>query len=73
MTYQWCEAAGGMGLLMASSSNPGAEWHFAGLIRTESKNKYSIERWDGATDVQASLAAAQARLLTMVGAEVANA
>ena len=77
MTYQWYEAAGGMGLLLASSSNPGAEWHFAGLIRTESKNKYSIERWDGATDVcatdvQASLAAAQARLLTMVGAEVAN-
>jgi hypothetical protein len=65
MTHEWYVAVGGLGLQIAE---PPAEDVFAGIIRTKSKNRYEIERWDGATDVRASLAAAQARLLDMVGA-----
>ena len=45
MTHEWYEAAGGLGLQIAE---PPAEEIYAGIIRTKSKNKYEIERWDGA-------------------------
>jgi hypothetical protein len=68
MKHEWYDAAGGLGLELAASSDPAAEPHFAGLIRTKSPNQYEIERWDGATDARPTLAEAQTRLLAMVGA-----
>jgi hypothetical protein len=65
MKHEWYKAVGGLGLQIAE---PLAEEAYAGIIRTKSKHQYEIERWDGATDARPTLAAAQARLLAMVGA-----
>ena len=65
MTHEWYDAVGGLGLQIAE---PPAEEIYAGIIRTKSKYKYEIERWDGATDARPTLAEAQTRLLAMVGA-----
>ena len=65
MTHEWYDAVGGLGLQIAE---PPGEDIYAGIIRTKSKHKYEIERLDGATDARPTLAAAQARLLAMVGA-----
>jgi hypothetical protein len=66
MQIEWYEAAGGLGLQVAARPDEDADV-FAGIIRSKSPHSYEIERWDGATDVCASLDAAKSRLLVMVG------
>jgi hypothetical protein len=66
MQVEWYEAVGGLGLQVAARPDEDADV-FAGIIRRKSPRQFVIERWDGATDVCASLDAAKTRLLTMVG------